>query len=37
MQNDLVFNMIAAKIDQLPTLPGVALRLLKAVQSPDPN
>ena len=37
MQNDLVFNMIAAKIDHLPTLPGVALRLLKAVQSPDPN
>jgi diguanylate cyclase (GGDEF)-like protein len=37
MQNDLVFNLIAARIDQLPTLPGVALRLLKAIQEPDPN
>jgi diguanylate cyclase (GGDEF)-like protein len=37
MENDLIFNLISARIDQLPTLPGIAIRLLKAIQSPDPN
>ena len=37
MQNELVFSLISSKIDQLPTLPGVAIKLLKAVQNPEPN
>ena len=37
MQNDLIFNLISARIDQLPTLPGIGIRLLTAIQRPDPN
>lgn len=37
MQNTIVFNLIADKIDQLPTLPGVALKLLQSVQKANPN
>ena len=37
MRNEVAFSLISSKIDQLPTLPGVAIKLLKAVQNPEPN
>ena len=37
MRNELVFSLISSMIDQLPTLPGVAIKLLKAVQNPEAN
>lgn len=37
MQNNQLINTIASKIDNLPTLPGIAIKLLEAVRQKDPN
>lgn len=37
MLNDLLIQTIASKIDQLPTLPGIAIQLLEAIQKKDPD
>lgn len=35
MQTDTTFDLIFLKIDRLPTLPGIAMRILEAVQKED--
>lgn len=37
MLNDLLIKTIASKIDQLPTLPGIAMKLLDAVRKKAPD
>jgi diguanylate cyclase (GGDEF)-like protein len=37
MQTDSTFDVIFLKLDRLPTLPGIAMRILKAVQKGDPD
>jgi diguanylate cyclase (GGDEF)-like protein len=37
MQTDSAFDVIFLKMERLPTLPGIAMRLLEAVQKEDPD
>jgi diguanylate cyclase (GGDEF)-like protein len=37
MQTDTTFDVIFLKMDRLPTLPGIAMRILEAVQKEDPD
>jgi len=37
MQTDTAFDVIFLRMDRLPTLPGIAIRLLKAVQKEEPD
>jgi diguanylate cyclase (GGDEF)-like protein len=37
MQTDTAFDIIFLKMDRLPTLPGIAIRLLEAVQKEEPD
>ena len=37
MQTDTAFDVIFLKMDRLPTLPGIAMRILAAVQKEDPD
>ena len=37
MQTDTTFDVIFLKMDRLPTLPGIAVRILEAVQKEDPD
>jgi HD-like signal output (HDOD) protein len=37
MKDTQVINSIAGKIENLPTLPGIAIKLLQAVQKEEPN
>ena len=37
MQTDTTFDLIFLKMDRLPTLPGIAMRILEAVQKEDPD
>jgi HD-like signal output (HDOD) protein len=37
MPTDTAFDVIFLKMDRLPTLPGIAMRILEAVQKEDPD
>jgi HD-like signal output (HDOD) protein len=37
MGNDEAFDMITNRLDRLPTLPGIAIRVLEAVQKEEPD
>ena len=37
MQTDSAFDVISLKMERLPTLPGIAMRMLEAVQKEDPD
>ncbi len=37
MANDEIFDVIFLKMDRLPTLPGIAIKILEAVQKEDPD
>jgi len=37
MQSDTAFDVIFLKMDRLPTLPGIAMRILETVQQEDPD
>ena len=37
MQTDTTFDVIFLRMDRLPTLPGIAIRLLEAVQKENPD
>ena len=37
MQTDTAFDVIFLKMDRLPTLPGIAMRIMQAVQKEEPD